>query len=88
MYPLWDFVYVHYFFIQNFIVRLLLKTPQQGAQTTIHCAVTEGIEDQSGMYFLNCKVKEVTNPEAKDDAIAERLWDVSTQLVGLETKED
>jgi len=65
---------------------ILSKSPWQGAQTSIHCAVAEGIEGQSGQYFSDCKVKKVTNPEANDDAIARRLWDVSAQLVGLETK--
>ena len=62
------------------------KSPWQGAQTNIYCAVTEGIEDQSGEYFSDCKVKKVTNSQAHDDAIAERLWEVSAQLVGIETK--
>lgn len=30
---------------------LLLKTPNQGAQTSIYCAVTEGLESYSGCYF-------------------------------------
>ena len=29
-----------------------LKTPEDGALTTIHCAVREGIEEQSGLYFV------------------------------------
>lgn len=30
---------------------LLMKTPKQGAQTSIYCAVTEGLESLSGCYF-------------------------------------
>lgn len=30
---------------------LFMKTPWQGAQTTIYCAVTEGLENKSGCYF-------------------------------------
>ena len=48
--------------------------------------MTEGIEDQSGEYFSDCKVKKVTIPQANDDAIAERLWEVSAQLVGMENQ--
>ncbi len=62
---------------------LLFKTPLQGAQTNIYCAVEEGIESKSGQYFSDCKVKKLTNPQATDDDIAERLWDVSEQLVGM-----
>lgn len=68
-------------FILHYPLSIFSKSPWQGAQTTIHCAVTEGIEDQSGKYFSDCKVKEVTNPDAKNNDVAERLWDVSTQLV-------
>ncbi|KAJ8290085.1 hypothetical protein GJAV_G00008540 [Gymnothorax javanicus] len=64
---------------------LLMKTPREGAQTSIYCAVTEGIEDKSGCYFSDCAVKEPA-PEGKDDQVAMRLWEVSSQLVGF-TKE-
>ncbi|TSK31392.1 Retinol dehydrogenase 12 [Bagarius yarrelli] len=60
---------------------LLMKTPNQGAQTSIYCAVTEGLEKYSGCYFSDCQLKEPA-PEAKDDTAAARLWDVSSQLVG------
>ncbi|KAI4871850.1 hypothetical protein NFI96_016416 [Prochilodus magdalenae] len=60
---------------------LLMKTPKQGAQTSIFCAITEGLENYSGCYFSDCKLKEPA-PEAKDDLAAMRLWDVSAKLVG------
>ena len=30
---------------------LLMKTPWQGCQTTVFCAVTPGLEERSGCYF-------------------------------------
>lgn len=30
---------------------LLMKTPTQGSQTSVFCAVTPGLEDRSGCYF-------------------------------------
>ena len=60
------------------------KTPWQGAQTTIHCAVSDEVVGLSGQYFADCKPQKLTNREALDDGIAERLWDVSAQLVGLD----
>lgn len=30
---------------------LLMKTPTQGSQTSLHCALTLGLEDLSGRYF-------------------------------------
>ena len=63
---------------------LFLKSTWEGAQTNIHCAVSEGIEAQSGEFFSNCKVLSLANPQATDDVVAERLWQVSAQLVGLD----
>ena len=62
---------------------LFLKTPWQGAQTTIYCAVDEAVEGVSGKYFKDCKVAPPSTKAAVDDEMAERLWDVSTELVGL-----
>uniref|UniRef100_A0A3B3SMR9 Si:dkey-23o4.6 n=2 Tax=Paramormyrops kingsleyae TaxID=1676925 RepID=A0A3B3SMR9_9TELE len=59
---------------------LLMKTPWQGAQTSIYCAVTEGLEDKSGCYFSDCAVKEPA-PEGNDSQTALRLWEVSVQMV-------
>eukprot|EP00058_Branchiostoma_floridae_P027906 XP_002613397.1 hypothetical protein BRAFLDRAFT_118764 [Branchiostoma floridae] len=63
-------------------VRLFGKSVQQGAQTTIHCAVTEGLEGFSGQYFADCAPK-VPSKKAQDDETARRLWEISEQMVGL-----
>ncbi|XP_012692940.1 retinol dehydrogenase 12 [Clupea harengus] len=59
-----------------------MKTPREGAQTSIYCAVTEGLESKSGCYFSDCSEKEVA-PEGRDDVAASRLWEMSVRLVGL-----
>ncbi|KAK2902776.1 hypothetical protein Q8A67_007489 [Cirrhinus molitorella] len=61
---------------------LLMKTPWQGAQTSIYCAVTEGLERKSGCYFSDCAEKDPA-PQGKDDEVGRRLWEKSAQLVGL-----
>ncbi|XP_068601624.1 dehydrogenase/reductase SDR family member 13-like [Brachionichthys hirsutus] len=58
------------------------KNPLQGAQTTLHCALQEGIEPLSGRYFSNCTVRDV-GAKAKDDAVAKKLWELSERLCGL-----
>ncbi|XP_010882958.1 retinol dehydrogenase 12 isoform X1 [Esox lucius] len=65
---------------------LLMKTPSQGAQTSIYCAVTPGLESKSGCYFSDCAVKELA-PEGRDDVVAKRLWKESARLVGLMEKD-
>ncbi|XP_029958087.1 retinol dehydrogenase 12 [Salarias fasciatus] len=61
---------------------LLMKTPWQGCQTTLYCAVTPGLEDRSGQYFSDCAEQQVA-PEGRDEATARRLWEESAKLVGL-----
>ena len=65
------------------IAFLLLKSPQEGAQTNIYCAVDEAVEGVSGKYFKDCKVATPNTKAAVDDDMAERLWEVSAELVGL-----
>ena len=55
----------------------------EGAQTTIYCAVDEAVEGVSGKYFKDCKVAAPLTKAAVDDDMAERLWKVSAELVGL-----
>ena len=66
------------------IAYITFKTPWQGAQTTIYCAVSEEMEGVSGQYLADCKIKKLTNPQATDDTVGEKLWEVSSQMVGLE----
>ncbi|XP_073693217.1 retinol dehydrogenase 11-like [Garra rufa] len=61
---------------------LLLKTPWQGAQTTIYCAVDESLQNASGLYYSDCALKEAA-PQGRDDAAGHRLWDLSASMVGL-----
>ncbi|XP_034062100.1 dehydrogenase/reductase SDR family member 13-like isoform X2 [Gymnodraco acuticeps] len=58
------------------------KNTVQGSQTTLHCALQEGIEPLNGRYFSNCTVRELYT-KAKDDAAAKKLWELSERLCGL-----
>ena len=62
---------------------LFLKTLWQGAQTTIHCAVSEELEGVSGRYYRDCQEEELATAIARDDDVAEELWRVSAEMVGL-----
>ena len=59
---------------------LLLKTPEQGAQTTIYCAVSEEMEGATGQYLADCKIRKTSHPQLTDDELAERLWEISAKL--------
>ena len=61
----------------------LCKTPEQGAQTSIYCAVSEEMEGVSGKYLVDCAIQDPSK-RAQDDDAARKLWDLSLKLVGLE----
>jgi NAD(P)-dependent dehydrogenase (short-subunit alcohol dehydrogenase family) len=66
------------------VVRPFLKTPEQGAATSIHLASTPELEHVSGQYFANSRPKR-SSSRSYDDAVAARLWDVSCELTGIDT---
>jgi NAD(P)-dependent dehydrogenase (short-subunit alcohol dehydrogenase family) len=62
--------------------RPFLKTPEQGAQTTIHLASSAKVEGVSGKYYANCREK-TSNKESYDLNVARRLWDISERMTGV-----
>jgi len=58
-----------------------IKSPVEGAQTTIYTAVAPNIEKYSGMYFADCQVKKNANPIAGDEEAGKRLWKMSEDMV-------
>ncbi|XP_060891197.1 retinol dehydrogenase 11-like isoform X1 [Labrus mixtus] len=59
-----------------------IKSPAEGAQTTIYCAVEESLQNQSGLYYSDCAPKTAA-PQGRDDEAAKKLWDLSASMVGL-----
>uniref|UniRef100_A0A6M2DWY2 Putative dehydrogenase with different specificities related to short-chain alcohol dehydrogenase n=1 Tax=Xenopsylla cheopis TaxID=163159 RepID=A0A6M2DWY2_XENCH len=72
--------------VSRFILKCLLwpfiKTPMQGAQTTLHVALHPELEGVSGKYFSDCKEKQVAI-QATDSKTASWLWAVSEKWTGL-----
>ena len=57
-------------------------SPEEGAQTTIHCAVSPDIPNYAGCYFSDSKVKQLSS-QASNPQDAEKLWNLSLKLVKL-----
>lgn len=63
---------------------LFMITPEQGGQTLSYLATSAEAEGKSGLYFEKNKPKECA-PLAKDEALSEKLWSRSAELVKLLT---
>ena len=59
-----------------------MKTPAQGAATSIHLASAPELEQVTGRFFANRKPKRSVK-HSYDEAAWSRLWQVSAELVGL-----
>ena len=60
-----------------------MKTPIEGAQTTIHCACSADIPNNSGCYFSDSKVEALAG-NALVPGDPEKLWNLSSKLVQME----
>jgi retinol dehydrogenase 14 len=71
--------------VQRILVPLLrpfMKSPAQGAATSIHMASAPELEQVTGRYFAARHATKSSKP-SYDQATAARLWQVSADLVGL-----
>ncbi len=71
--------------IQRLIVpfmRPFMKTPAQGAATSIHLASAPDLKQVTGRFFANSKPTR-SSERSYDESSAARLWQVSADLVGL-----
>jgi retinol dehydrogenase-14 len=64
------------------VMRRFMKSPDQGAETSVYLASSLGAEGLTGKYFANRTPKK-THRASYDAAITARLWQVSAELVGL-----
>ncbi len=64
------------------VVRPFLKSPAQGAATSIHLASSPDVAGVSGRYFVDRTAKR-SSRSSYDEQLARRLWDVSAELTGL-----
>lgn len=62
--------------------RLVLKSPAQGARTSVHVACDPSVRGVSGRYFANSRAVPDA-PVAHDPEVAARLWELSAERVGL-----
>lgn len=59
-----------------------VRTPLQGCQTIVDCAVNEEYERHSGRLYRNCRPEKLEGL-ALDDEFASKVWTISEQLTGV-----
>ncbi|KAJ8268501.1 hypothetical protein COCON_G00136730 [Conger conger] len=64
------------------VVKPFIKTPVQGAQTSIYCAVAPELEGESGQYYSDCAQARPSRA-GRDDVMAQKLWELSCQMLGI-----
>ncbi len=65
------------------IPKLFMTGPREGAETPVYLASSPEVNDVSGEYFEKKKAKK-SSEESYDEGIAEKLWNVTMQLVLLD----
>jgi NAD(P)-dependent dehydrogenase (short-subunit alcohol dehydrogenase family) len=63
------------------LVGLFIRKPAQGAQTSIYLASSPEVEGVTGKYFFDSQAVD-SSPLSYDQALAEKLWQVSLELTG------
>ncbi|MFO7825362.1 MAG: SDR family oxidoreductase [Cyclobacterium sp.] len=66
------------------IRRLVGKSPEKGAATSVYLASAEEVKGISGKYWDNCKIKSASSL-ADSPVGAARLWDLSMDMCGIKT---
>jgi NAD(P)-dependent dehydrogenase (short-subunit alcohol dehydrogenase family) len=71
-----------------------MKTPEQGAATSVWCATSRQLDELGGVYCENCDIAVAVpadsteplgvRPWAIDPGLADRLWTLSQRLTGKE----
>jgi retinol dehydrogenase 14 len=71
-----------YFAVMSRVARLFMKTPAQGAVTSIYLASSPEVEGVTSQYFAGRKPK-TASKASYDTTAAARLWQASAGLAGL-----
>lgn len=63
------------------LIKMAMITTEKGAATTLHCATSAALADESGLYYDRCRER-TPSRAARDPAMAAELWRRSLEWVG------
>lgn len=78
----WKEAHPYLSIIGNWIMYWVFRTPKQGAQTILYCALDEKVLKESGLYYDNCAATTPSH-DAEDENLAGKLWDLSVKWAKL-----
>lgn len=64
------------------LVRIIARSPEEGARNSVYLASSPDVEGVTGKYFEDEQVVPA-DPAARDEATAQKLWQVSEEMTGL-----
>ena len=80
----------HHEGVFNTIIETLLtyfgKTPEQGAQTIIHCSLTDLVFLQPGGFYVDCELTETQGDQRGWYTFDQqrKLWEISNKMLEIE----
>lgn len=63
-------------------MKLFMITNEEGAQTTIHCATSDSVKEETGLYYDKSKSK-TPSKLARDEELALELWEKTEEWTGI-----
>lgn len=63
-------------------IKFFMKTPKKGAETSVYLASSPAVEVMNGKYFMDKKPVN-SSKDSYNKALAEKLWQLTKQQVGL-----
>jgi dehydrogenase/reductase SDR family protein 13 len=64
------------------LLKLFMLSNEDGAKTTLYCATSDAVTDQSGLYFTKSKPR-TASVLARNESLAAELWERSARWVDL-----
>lgn len=67
----------------RWMMNAFMLTPEQGAETSLHCATSASVAGDTGLYYDGCEVRKPSRL-ARDEALARDLWLQSLEWTHLQ----
>lgn len=64
------------------VIKLFMRSEEEGADTTLYCATSPNVADETGLYYEDCARTE-PNRLVDDTALREKLWEKSAEWTGV-----